>query len=441
MLEGVQVLVAGGGLAGLAAADDLVRRGADVRVIEARERLGGRAWTVRDPDGVHAEAGGEFIDADHEAIRSLARSLHVPLVRVLRGGFGAAMRIGDRVTLRRSQASTWKALARLLEPAVDAYEEAGGTWDSEVASRLAQEPLSRWVGDTDASPAVRAMAEGLRGLYLADPDTLSSLVIVDQLEGAPPGQSPMYRVKGGVGRLVDALARRLGDRVEPGCALRAVAERDGHLHVSTEDTASRLHQLTTDYLVVTLPPPLVLACVFEPPLPPAQIAALTALPLGAATKVSARFERPWWRRRGRPRAFGSNLPVGAVWDGGEDQRQPILTCLGGASASATLARLAADPATLARSLAFLGRPTPPAIIGTAVSWEQEPWSRGGYAVFTTAFPPKDRRLLQAWHGRIAFAGEHTSEDWQGYMNGAVESGRRAAAEIEALRRLDTVHRA
>ena len=51
MLEGVQVLVAGGGLAGLAAADDLVRRGADVHVIEARERLGGRAWTVRDPDG------------------------------------------------------------------------------------------------------------------------------------------------------------------------------------------------------------------------------------------------------------------------------------------------------------------------------------------------------------------------------------------------------
>jgi monoamine oxidase len=441
MLDGVRVLVAGAGLAGLAAADDLVRRGADVRVIEARERLGGRVLTLRDADGVHAEAGGEFIDGDHEAIRQLARALHVPLVRVLRSGFGSAMRIGDRVTLRRSQAATWRELAKLLEPAVDAYEDAGGTWDSAVAARLAQEPLSRWLQGEDASPEVRAMAEGLRGLYLAEPQALSSLVIVDQLEGPPPGRTPMYRVDGGSDRLVEALARRLGDRIDRGCILRAAAERDGRLHVSTEDTAGARQQRTADYLVVTLPPPLVLACAFDPPLPAEQVAALTALPLGAATKVSLRFDAPWWRRRGRPRAFGTNLPCGAVWDAGEDQRQAILTCLGGASASGSLARLARDPATLARSLAFLGLPTPPAVVGSVISWEREPWSGGGYAVFTTAFPPRDRRLLQAWHGRIAFAGEHTSEDWQGYMNGAVESGLRAAAEIDALRRLETVHRA
>jgi monoamine oxidase len=282
------------------------------------------------------------------------------------------------------------------------------------------------------------MADGLRGLYLAEPETLSSLVIVDQLEGEPPGRSPMYRVEGGADRLVGALATRLGHRVEPRCILRAATERDGHLYVTAEDTAGARHQLTTDYLVVTLPPPLVLDCVFDPPLPEEQIAALTALPLGAATKVSVRFATTWWRRRTRPRAFGTNLPCGAVWDAGEDQHEAVLTCLGGASASASLARLAGDPAALARSLSFLGSPETPVPVGPTVSWEQEPWSRGGYAVFTTAFPPKDRRWLQAWHGRIAFAGEHTSEAWQGYMNGAVESGQRAAAEIDALRRLEVL---
>ena len=409
-----------------------------MRVIEARDRVGGRVWTVRDADGVHADAGGEFIDAEHETIRSLARSLHVPLVRVLRGGFGAALRIGGRVTLRRSQAATWRELARLLEPARAAYEEAGATWDSEVAARLAREPFSRWLANDEASPSVRALADGLRGLYLAEPDTLSSLVIVDQLDGPPPGGSPIFRVAGGADHLAHALARRLGDRVELGCVLRAVTERDHQLHVSTEDTAGGRHQLTADYLVVALPPPLVVECLFNPPLPAAQAAALATLPLGAATKASVRFETPWWRRRGRPRAFGTNLPCGAVWDGGEDQHAAILTCLGGASASASLARAARDAHALAQALRFLGTPTPATLIGTPVSWEREPWSRGGYAVFTTAFHPRDRRLLQAWHGRVTFAGEHTSEAWQGFMNGAVESGVRAAAEIDALRRLETM---
>jgi monoamine oxidase len=67
-----------------------------------------------------------------------------------------------------------------------------------------------------------------------------------------------------------------------------------------------------------------------------------------------------------------------------------------------------------------------------VSWERDPWARGGYAVFPPTFDPRLRRWLGARHGRVTFAGEHTSERWQGFMNGAVESGQRAAAEIVAL---------
>ena len=70
-----------------------------------------------------------------------------------------------------------------------------------------------------------------------------------------------------------------------------------------------------------------------------------------------------------------------------------------------------------------------------VVWETDPWARGGYAYFDPAFDPALRQWLARPFGRLFFAGEHTSFRWQGYMNGAVESGRRAAAEIEAVHRV------
>ncbi len=84
------MLVAGAGLAGLTAAYDLAAMGAAVTVIEARERLGGRVWTIRDgfADRQHAEAGGDMIDQSQHEIRNLADTLGLKLARILRGGFG-----------------------------------------------------------------------------------------------------------------------------------------------------------------------------------------------------------------------------------------------------------------------------------------------------------------------------------------------------------------
>ena len=91
-LNGVSVLVAGAGLAGLAAARDLVAMGANVAIIDARDRVGGRVWTMREGfvEGQHAEAGGDMIDEEQHEIRALAQELGLTLKRILRGGFGFA---------------------------------------------------------------------------------------------------------------------------------------------------------------------------------------------------------------------------------------------------------------------------------------------------------------------------------------------------------------
>ena len=89
-------MVVGAGLSGLVAGRELTRRGAEVTVFEARERIGGRVWTLRDGafPPLHVEAGGEFVDGNHDAVLGLARTLRLPVRRVLRKGFG--MNSADR---------------------------------------------------------------------------------------------------------------------------------------------------------------------------------------------------------------------------------------------------------------------------------------------------------------------------------------------------------
>src|SRR4029453_2836121 len=102
-----------------------------------------------------------------------------------------------------------------------------------------------------------------------------------------------------------------------------------------------------------------------------------------------RFATRWWRRRGRPRAFATNLEIGAVWEGGEEQRKTaLLTLLAGGSASAALKSiLATNPGGLTTRLRWLGGRIDEVPAVVSVSWEDDPWARGGYAVISPAFDP------------------------------------------------------
>ena len=442
-LAGSTVLVAGAGLAGLAAAHDLSALGADVTVVDARDRVGGRVWTIRDSfrEGHHAEAGGDLIDEDQREIRNLCREMGLTLTRILRGGFGyvGPDASGTPRIVGRDASRGWVRLAASLGDAIRPYRLADGRWDSPIASDLARRSVAQWLDEVHADSDLRTTTSGLRGFFLADPEELSLIALVDQFAGnEKPGAWNMYRIEGGNDRLATALASRLGDRVHLETELVAVSHRGRVVRASVKHARVVSH-IACDYLILALPATTLRRVPITPALPAQQHDAIARLKYGRATKTLLQFSRRFWRIPGRPRAFGSALPFGAVWDGNEQQRgrAGILALLAGGSASeAAQAILAREGARgVADTLDWLGSQGSELLGARQVAWEHDPFARGGYAYFDPGFDPTLRHWLARPCGRLFFAGEHTSIKWQGYMNGAVESGRRAAAEIAAVHRV------
>jgi monoamine oxidase len=439
-LSGVSVLVAGAGFAGLAAARDLIARGATVTIIDVRDRVGGRVWTIRDgfSESQHAEAGGDLIDEEQHTIRELAGELGLKLTRILKGGFGyvRADPGGRPKIAARNATRGWERLAGELRDLTKPYNLAERRWDSPIAADLARRSVAAWLDQAKADAELRATATGLRGFFLADPDELSLIALVDQFSASEaPVPGAIYRIEGGNDRLAAALAEPLGDRLHLNTDVVAISHRGKVVRVSVKNNRA-LAQINCDYAILALPATLLRRMPITPALPAQQHEAIVRLKYGRATKTLLQFSKRFWRATGRPRAFGSPLPFGAVWDGNEEQRgrAGILALLAGGGASdATQGIVAKHGARgLTDALDWLGSKDSELLASRQIVWEQDPYARGGYAYFDPQFDPSLRAWLSRPAGRLFFAGEHTSIKWQGYMNGAIESGRRAAAEVAAV---------
>ena len=438
-LTGTRVIVGGAGLAGLSAARALEARGAAVTLVEARDRVGGRVWTLRDgfAKGQHAEAGADLIEEEQTHVLALARELGLKPVRILRHGFGfyGPDARGKR-RIHRGPGSL-AAIGRMLNAEVEDFKLAEERWDSAVSARLGRTSVWDWLEAQRAPAAIKAGMRGFRGFFLADPEELSMLPLVEQFaESGAPGRGHIFRISGGNDRLATGIVERLRGTVLRETIVRRVVQRRGGVSIAVDDRRGRRSEISGDFFVCALPASTAREVVFQPALPEPQHDAMAHLRYGCATRLLLQFDRRFWKQPpGRPVAFGSDLPTGAVWDGNEQQRGRggILSFLAGGRASGELQDVLAreGEAGVIRRIEWLGKPSTLLASRTLV-WDEDPWVRGGYAYFDPAFNPLWRAWLARPAGRIVFAGEHTSVRSQGYMNGAIETGLRAAAEVAAI---------
>jgi monoamine oxidase len=196
---------------------------------------------------------------------------------------------------------------------------AGGDSSAEAVREMATLSLSEGLRQADAPQDVQPMARALRGFFLADPEEISVLPVVEQIaRGGSPAQVEFFRIEGGNDRLAEALVGATPARLLLGHAIRSVSHALDRVSVAVTDNAGLTQQIEGDYLVMTLPASTLREVEIRPGLPDDQRHAIAKLAYGRATKVLVQSPVCLFDHR-HARAFATDNHLGAFWDASEEE--------------------------------------------------------------------------------------------------------------------------
>ncbi len=449
-----RIVIVGAGLAGLSCAYRLRGRGVASSIYEANpERIGGRCWTAHEVEhGQTAEHGGEFIDSRHRRLRTLAREFGLELEDLYAVSNPGRPRLWLNGALRyRSQMRTER---RVFQRRIERAARRVGSYGYAHATAAAREFDRLSVKDWLDRNIPGGGSQSLWGQYVwaqmasefgLDADRLSALNLFYEYVENTPGADERYHVRGGNDQVVDGLAAGLPDgTVHLDTPLEALFRRgDGSYGMRFGGVAK---EVTADRVVLAIPfTTLRRVDLDRAGLSTKRRACIDELGMGTNAKVLMQFER-------RPQDYGrwngymySDDPFLLTWEStlGEPGRSSILTTyFGGRSGAAGLVASGAHAPTVARevkrNLSSLNERGRTGLDGLARGfagrawtdrWVSDPWARGSYAAFLPGQYTRYYGYVGKPEGAIHFAGEHTATANQGYLEGAVESGERAANEI------------
>jgi monoamine oxidase len=444
----VDVAVVGAGLAGLVAARDLLAADLSVLVLEARDRVGGRLLNHTLANGAVVEVGGQWVGPTQDRVLALAEELGVGLFPTYVEGEhflavdGNVERYGgDDIALPEDAlADVGETQQRLQEmaytvPLDEPWRAAeAAAWDAQtvdawlVANAKTETGLGYWRTLVPALFSAEAAEMSLLHFlfYCRSGGTLDRLV-------ATSGGAQESRLVGGSQQLALRLADRLGDDVvRLGAPVTAIRQDDGGVKV-THDSGV----VEAGRAIVALPPTLAGRIRYSPALPPLRDQLTQQVPMGYVTKVQIAYSEPFWRAEGLSGSvFSLDDEVSVIFD----NSPPDLSCGvllgflegGHARRAGKLAPEERRELVLSRFAKFFGPRAADPDEYVERDWAAEEWSRGCYGGrFGTGGWTGYGEALREPVGRIHWAGTETAEVWNGYMDGAVGSGERAAREVLA----------
>ena len=451
------VVVVGAGLAGLTAARRIRHDGRSVIVLEARDRVGGRVASHHLDGGVVSERGGTFVGPTQDHILALADGLGIETFPTYDVGDNLYVAGGDRLrysdTGITGTAPPDPAILPDLALATTELDQMATTvpvdapWDAGSAGAWDDQTLEAWINAHSLTQQFRDIVPvATRPIFGAEPRELSLLFVLFYIAASgdehnqgtfernfdTPQGAQMWRFVGGSQRIPKLLAKRLGNRLW----LRSPVRRIEHHGRRVRIVSDRV-EVTAKRVIVAVPPQVAGHIRFDPGLPQARARLNRYLRQGKLIKAAAVYESPFWRDDGLTgMVVSTGGPVNATFDDSPPGGKPgiVFGFIGGdnARAHSKLSPRARRKAVLDQYASFFG---PRAAKPTAyfeTDWSRSAWTRGcpvGVAGprLLTSFGP----ALRAPAGRIHWAGTETSTFWNGYMDGAVRSGERAAAEVLA----------
>jgi monoamine oxidase len=450
----VDVVVVGAGLAGLTAARSLVAAGRSVAVLEARDRVGGRTLNRDLGDGQMVEAGGQFVGPTQNQILALADALGISTYPAYNRG--ASVYVRDGRTRRFSGdippdpvALPGLGLAMLRMNQLSGRVPISAPWQAKHARRWDGMTFATWIQRTTAGTGgldlVNVFLASAYGGTAADASLLFSLHYIAGMgnENSPgtigrgigvTGGAQESRFDGGSQLISITMAEQLDGRVVLDTPVRAI-EQDGQ----SVTVHSRAGTWTARHAVVAVPPTLAARITWSPRLPPQQDALFQRLNFGMLMKCEAVYDKPFWRSEGLSGQgiFRSGSPLCSMFDNTPRSGGPgvLMGFLGGRQWHSWARRPAGErrDAVLGSFAQVAGRDALSPREYIEQDWTTEEWTRGGPTAVAT---PGVLTELGPWRdepfGRVHWAGAEHANYWNGYMDGAVRSGRETArAVVEA----------
>jgi len=414
-----------------------------VIVLEADERVGGRTLNYDLGHGKVVEVGGQWVGPTQRHLLDLAGRLNVDTYPTYTTGKSVAMLDGGRSVYRHvprlspfGLMESGLTLARLdrLARRIDVEYP----WTDRRG--LDELTMASWMRAHVHTRVARTMLELLiENVFACTPADVSLLHIVTCVQSAR-GMSPLIRTRGGAedARFIGGsqlLSLRLAEQLGPEIVIlnspvRTIAQSADRVRVRAESIEVR-----ASHVVVTVPPALAGRIAYDPPLPASRDQLTQRTPMGSIIKCLAIYDEPFWRNDGyNGQAVADRLAIHATFDNSPPDGHPgILLGFLAAGNARSLARVEESErrhAVLRSLAAFFGPRAQHPRDYVEMDWSAQEWARGCYSAH---FPPGVWTgygdALRAPVGRLHWAGTESATTWIGYMEGAVQSGLRAAADV------------
>jgi monoamine oxidase len=444
----VDFCVIGAGFAGLTAALRLKQAGRSVALLEARDRVGGRTFTVEGPEGIWIDRGGAWIGPGQDAIYGLMKEFGVGSYKQFIDG--EAMMVVDGKQYRYEGTipltmSPWAALnmgavfldlTRLCKTI-----PLEAPWEAKNAAKLDRISYAEWLENhTLSKPAHTLLESSISGLYTSAASEVSMLFVLRQLaSGGGPSfvlgikdASQDSRIIGGMGAVSSKMAAELGDSIQLNTPVRRIIQDDDGVTVEADGTTVRANRV-----IVAVPIAIASQILYEPMLPVDRSFLHQRMPSGAVVKINIVYDEPFWRNDGLTgQTFAPGSLANLTIDASTDQPRPGVLCVITEGPQARrYSKMDHDERrkeVLAALVERVGEKAATPIAYLDQDWSVERYSGGGMLSHTppgvlTEFGP----AITEPCGRIHWAGTETSGVMHGWVDGAVRSGERAAKEVIA----------